>query len=240
MERITRWSSQSGRGKFRRQYKSKNEGRVKAIMDTATKQQTEAREKLTKLERQIADYTAKLRTTEGDLAKEHGALRELVSWRNAEVAKLASANTEDAEKIHKSLDELESAIRIAERRAASLQTLVKTINAAMSELGTEQAKLGQQIAQVENEAAFVLEREELEHGFAELGDLLVFVRGRMAELNEKSAKFGERFKGPAYNVIAPLFDTFLSAQANMEGRGFRFAYGFRQDFRVVLNPMVPR
>lgn len=201
---------------------------------------TKQKEQLGKVEKQISDYTVKLRSTEQRLRGEHESLRSLGSRRALTLSQLADASAEDAQRINKKLDEIESQMRTTERRAASLQALVKTINSRMAELTKEHEAVSQQIAQVENEKAFALERENLERGFADLGEMLQIVRERMADLNTKAASFGQRFSGAGYNVIAPLFDTFLSDQANQDQRGFKFAYGYRADFRIVLNPMLPK
>lgn len=205
-------------------------------MDVMTKQ----KEQLAKVEKQIGEYHAKRKSTEGRLSGEHESLRVLGSQRALVLAKLCDAGAEDAQKINRNLDEIESQMRSTERRAASLQHQLATIDQAVAELGKEQAALGLQIAQVENAKAFASEREALESGFADLGSMLVIVREKMADVNEKAAKFTQRHVGPAVNIVAPLFDTFLSDQANQEKYGFRYVFGYRQDFRIILNPMVPK
>lgn len=202
---------------------------------------TKHKEQLAKVEKQISEYTVKLRVTEQRLRAEHEGLRSLVSQRAQMLARLADANTEDAQKINKNLDELDSQIRGTERRAESLQALVKTINSAMAELGNEHEKLSEVIAAEVNAEEFEAWKVQVAQARQDAEAAFADARIKLAALDTLCARGGARFGGPAYNVAAATFEDLLTRQANLEQNGWKLSVPvYRADAIVHIRPLIRR
>ena len=202
-------------------------------MDTLTATKQRAHE----LEGQITALQARHRETEVRLAGEHGAVRQAAVERGNLLESLTDADPEAARRLHRRIDELDSAIRAGERVAEGLQRSLAKLAQERESLSSELQRVQGEIAREEKAAAFQVWQVQIKQGIRAAGESLAAARTDLAELNILAVKGGERFGQQAEHFMSPLLEALRNAQHNPEQHGWRAAVPF---YPAFFNPFSIR
>ena len=152
-------------------------------MDT---QLTTVAERAAQIRTQVAGLVAQKQKTEGKLAEEHGGIRRAALKRGELIESLTGANVADSRAAHRGIDELDSAIRVSERLAESLQkALAKTVQ-EIEVLHAELAEAERAIRAEERAKALEAFQINLKQAARRAGETLDSARADLAALNART------------------------------------------------------
>jgi len=209
-------------------------------MDT---QLTTVAERAAQIRTQVAGLVAQKQKTEGKLAEEHGGIRRAALKRGELIESLTGANVADSRAAHRGIDELDSAIRVSERLAESLQkALAKTVQ-EIEVLHAELAEAERAIRAEERAKALEAFQINLKQAARRAGETLDSARSDLAALNALVTKALLAANGDTahelniHRIVEPIFADFVDQQANLDRRGWRLVHTERP-LQFYIRPMT--
>lgn len=200
-------------------------------MDNNEKRTGQLRNQLARLEKQR-------RETEAKLAQEQEKLRQVTARRGALVESLNSNDDVAARRVHRELDEIESAIRVSQRVGESLE---KALQKTVHEIQSLTAELHdvEQVIGAERRAAELRAFETELNGARRLAEAaLADARVNLAALTTHAVLGVEKFGQVAAAMCNRELEEFVLQQANLERFGWREARPQYRELRFFVRPMV--
>jgi chromosome segregation ATPase len=209
-------------------------------MDTQT---TAAAERAVALRKQLAALTSGKQKTDGKLAEEHASIHRAAAKRGELVESLIGATEASSHRTHKQIDELDSAIRVSERMAESLQRALAKAVHEIEALSTELVEVERAIRAEERAKALEAFRINLQQAARRAAESLDSARADLASLviletNAVVAANGDTaHETNIHRICEPILDEFTRQQANLDSRGWRLFQGLR-GLQFLIRPMT--
>jgi|SRR5580704_11171321 hypothetical protein len=203
-------------------------------MDT---QLTAATERAVAIRNQLAALGSQKQKTESKLAEEHATIRHAALKRGELVESLICANEAVSRRAHKEIDELDSAIRVSERMAESLQkALAKAVqeNETLSNELTEAERVIQAEERAKGLEAF---RIKLQQATRRVSESLDSTRADLKALAVLETNAVGAYGFNAQLVAEPIFTEFFQRQGNLAGQGWTLFYTAR-NLQFLVRPMT--
>jgi hypothetical protein len=210
-------------------------------MDTSTV--TMGTERAAHLRTQLSVLNAHKRKTEGKLAEEHDGIRRAAVKRGGLVESLIGANEAASRRSHKEIDELDSAIRVSERMAESLQKALEKAVHEIEVLHTELIEVERVIRAEERAKGLEAFRINLQQVTRRASESLDSARADLAALVTLETKAVLAANGEAahqaniHRICEPILEEFTRQQANLDSRGWRLVHGYR-GLQFLIRPMT--
>jgi chromosome segregation ATPase len=209
-------------------------------MDT---QATAATERAAALRKQLAALTSGKQKTEGKLAEEHASIYRAAAKRGELVESLIGATEASSHRTHRQIDELDSAIRVSERMAESLQkALVKAVH-EIEALHAEVLEVERAIQAEERAKALEAFRISLQQAARRASESLDNARTDLAALviletnTVLAAQSDAVHQANIHRICEPILEEFTRQQANVDSRGWRLFHGLR-GLQFLIRPMT--
>ena len=190
------------------------------------------------LRNRLAGLEKQRREAEGKLAQEQDKLRQVTARRDALVESLNGAEEAVARRVHRELDEVEGAIRVAGRQIESLD---KALQKAVHEITSFTAELREveQAIGAERRAAELRTFEtELSQARRRAEAALADARLNLTALTTHAFLGVEKFGTAAAVICNQELEEFVLQQANLERAGWREARPQYRPLQFVVRPMV--